>query len=153
MLGWIDGLLQWNRRRRQWNAEHIAAWAGYDVPGESGLTPFQVRCEALLTEELTRRGVRLAARCLDDTLGGHVRAQLGHSGWSIAIYRDGAQLNGPEAVVVVEQWDARTPNDLITIFLGHVDRVLNGVSGSGEGKAPRTRRPAPEENDRAVPRS
>jgi hypothetical protein len=85
VLGWIDGLVQWNRGRRQWNAVHVAAWAGHDVPGESGLTPFQVRCEALLSEQLARRGVRLNARRLDDTRAGHVRAQLGDSGWQVAI--------------------------------------------------------------------
>ena len=127
MFGWIDRLVQWNRRRRQWNAEHVAAWAGYDVPGESGLTPFQVRCEALLSAQLADRGVRLTARCVDDTQGGHVRAQLGDSGWQVAIYGDGAELTGPDTgSSSVEQWDARTPDELIAIFLHRVSGVLDG---------------------------
>ena len=114
-------MLDWLRGRRQWNAEHVRAWAGYDAPGVSGLTPFQVRCESALTEHLGRRGVVLTARR-------YIRAQLGDSGWSVFIYLDQAELSGPgRGGTNLEQWDALTPADLIAKYLQHVDVVLDGI--------------------------
>jgi hypothetical protein len=121
MLGWL-------RRWRQWNAEHVRAWAGYDVPGMGGLTPFQVRCESALTEHLARRGVALTARRVAGIDERYIWAQLADSDWSVFIHRDQAELSGPgSAAINIEQWDALTPADLVAKYLQHVDVVLDGL--------------------------
>lgn len=124
----LTRLLQWNRQRRQWNRDHAAAWAGQNVPGASGLSLFQERCEAEVAALLQSRGLTLKGRVVKGDLERYLHAHLADTPWEVWIYTDQAQLSGPgNATVNLEQWDARTPDELIHTFLVHVSRSLDEV--------------------------
>jgi len=132
MLSWVGRLLDWNRERREWNAAHIQAWADNDVDNDTQLTPFQRQCEKALMDALRIRGLRLAARRLEEAPHPSgaldIRARLGDSAWNVLIYEDGAELTGPgPGGFALEQWDALTPDDLIGQYLRRVDAVLDGI--------------------------
>ena len=72
----LSRLLAWSRRREQWNIDRVAAWAGQDVPGRSGLSPFQEMFEPLLIEALGARGLSLENRALGGNLERYVHGKL-----------------------------------------------------------------------------
>jgi hypothetical protein len=52
---------------------------------------------------------------------------LGDTDWEVWIYQDQAQLTGPKEenwAVILEHWDARTPQDLIDRLVLHIKGVL-----------------------------
>jgi hypothetical protein len=56
----------------------------------------------------------------------YVHGRLGTTPWVVWIYLDQAQLSGPgPAAANLEQWDARTPDELIEKFLGRVRQALD----------------------------
>jgi hypothetical protein len=120
-------LLHWNRRRKQWDRDHVAAWAGQNVPGPSGLSPFQEKCEGELTALLRARGLVLAQRVVQGEEP-YIHARLADTPWEVWISVDQAQLSGPgDAAVNLEQWSALTPDELIQTFLAHVQRGLDDL--------------------------
>jgi hypothetical protein len=136
----LKRLLDWNRRRRQWNRNHVSAWAGQDVPGASGLSVFQEKCEAAVGALLKTRGLALRDRRIIEggplaTPGSPdscVHARLADEPWEIWIHRDQAQLTGAgSASANLEQWDAPTPDQLVREFLDRIARALDESKGAG----------------------
>jgi hypothetical protein len=121
----LTRLLDWNRRRRQWNRDHVAAWTGWDTPGVSGFSPFQEKCEAELVSLLAQSGLALNERAVRGESEHYVHATVADTGWQVWIYLDQVQITGPKDVAVnLEQWSALTPAELISTFIVHVRRGL-----------------------------
>jgi hypothetical protein len=124
----LNRLLDWNRRRKQWNRDHVAAWAGQDVPGASGLSPFQERCEAELVALLRTRGLALQDRVVRGKSESYIHAKLADTLWQVWISLDQAELSGPgSAAINLEQWSVLTPDELVRKFLAHVQQGLDEV--------------------------
>jgi len=124
----LSRLLAWNRRRRQWNRDHVVAWAGHDVPGPAGLSSFQDACESALTTCLHSRGTALTERKLQGTSEQVIHGRLPGVCCEVWIYPDEAHIIGPgKAEVRLEQWSALTPDDLVREFVLHVERALDGA--------------------------
>ena len=124
----LSRLLAWNRRRKQWNIDHVAAWAGQDVPGRSGLSPFQEMFEPRLIEALGARGLSLENRALGGNLERYVHGKLVGGLWDVWIYIDQVQAVGPHPKRVdMEQWDALTPDDLAREFLVCLMREIDNA--------------------------
>ena len=94
-----------------------------------GLTPFQVLCERRVLEAVGAVGVKLAGREVSSTTYGGtsidetlsitvpdyqiVKWSIDGTPLSIGIYPDGAGIWGPKLDDRFEEWDARTPEELI----------------------------------------
>ncbi len=129
MLHVTRRLLEWNRERVEWNRRHVAAWVGQDVPGPSGLSPFQVLCEPRLVEMLERHGHSLEDRALVHLAGAGepcVQAKISGMTREVLIYIDQAELldAGKRSGVNLEQWDALTPEELVEKFVSAVEQAL-----------------------------
>ena len=115
------------------SAKQRAIWKGWDEPDASGLTLFQVKCETALVDLLARRGLELTGRDLED-LGGEpkhhsIRADLGDTPWRIWIDDTEFCLAGPDdgpfhGWLHLASWAYRTPEDLISGVVTHVESVL-----------------------------
>jgi len=120
------------------SAKERAIWKGWDEPDASGLTPFQVKCEAALVDLLARSGLELAGRYLEDQGGApreySIRADLGETPWRVWIDGTAFCLAGPDdgpfdGWVHLEPWAYRSPEDLITGVVAHVGSVLKTLPG------------------------
>ena len=123
-------LLTWNAQRRAWSREHKLTWAGMTQPTESGLSRFQVVCEAAVIAALGDRGESLADREVLGVKERHIKARVVGTPWTLWIYADGAELSSDRSTLVrLEEWDAKTPDDFVASF---VSRVLEGIREQGD---------------------
>lgn len=117
----LSRLIKWNRERLAWHREHVEAWAGQAQLTESGLSRFQVACEAALTGALRAVDVELVNRSIQGSVEPMITARLGETAWAVWIYVDGAEVSSPpRALVRMEEWDARTPGEFIETFVARV---------------------------------
>ena len=113
-------ILDWNRRRKEWNTKHIAAWGNQESPDHSGLSPFQQLFEASLNEALSNRGLKLEDRTIEESeserwIHGHVFERR----WELWIYLNQVEAMGPEKKRIgMEAWDALTPEEFAKEYLG-----------------------------------
>ncbi len=116
-------LLKWNAGRREWNREHKSAWAGMTETSGSGLTQFQIECEAAVERALRNVGLQLTARELDDA--SFIKAKISDTDWTLWIYPDSAQVVSTQSTLVrLEEWDVRTPAEFFAVF---ISRMLPGL--------------------------
>ena len=124
----LKRLVKWNAERREWNRAHERAWAGQRDPTASGLSPFQVKCEAALVSALSSVGTILVDRTVDGMPQSYVKARLAGTDWTLWIYRNGAEVSSKASTLVrMEEWDAKTPEEFIAAFVG---RTVTGVGKS-----------------------
>ena len=116
-------LLKRNAGRREWNREHRRAWVGMSEISGSGLTHFQIQCEAAITRALNDMGLQLTARELDDA--SFIKARIADTEWTLWIYPDAAEVISSRSTLVrLEEWDAKTPADFFAQF---ISRMVSGV--------------------------
>ena len=109
----LKSILEWNRRRKEWNAQHTAAWADAITRDDDGLSLMQRVCEARLGEELATIGSQLTERAIEDApMAPWIRARIDNSALSIWFHDDTAGLDAPKSHNVFEHWDYRTPEEL-----------------------------------------
>ena len=123
----LSRVIDWYRGLGQSRRDHIAAWAGWDIPGPSGLSRFQEECEAALSASLVKRGLTLEEREIrsmpDEYIHGRVQGV-----WEVWIYLDQAQVVGPKgAGANREKWDAKSPSELIQDFIARMEREMDRV--------------------------
>jgi hypothetical protein len=121
----LRNLLTWNRRRRKWNTEHESAWRGVSVhSGEDRLSPFQRDCEGALESALSGIGCQLVERVVEMPAGNeYIAAKVASTDVRAWIHDDTAGFDAPAGSRRFEEWDYRTPADLITDFCEHVVRA------------------------------
>jgi hypothetical protein len=114
------GLLSWLQRTKKWNADHRAAWAGMSDSHNGMLSRFQELARDALDAECKTRGLPSPAHELQ--LAGTNEPYLtgtltnGRRYW---IYSDGAGVEDQR----LEEWDFRTPEELIAAFLADVPQT------------------------------
>ena len=112
--------------------EHEAAWRPATVPGPDSLTPFQRNCEVSLSAALKARGAELAERSLYRTADGEtiVEGRVVPINLDVWIQPDGAQAGFGKGTIRLEEWDARTPEELIDEFVKSVATILDRRAGA-----------------------
>ena len=133
-------LLKWNAKRREWNREHERSWAGQGDPTESGLSPFQVRCEAAVVNALSIVGTAVIDRTVEGMQESYIKARIAGTEWTLFIYYNGAEVSSKASTLVrMEEWDAKSPEEFITIFVG---KTVAGVTRPSELSVYFTLRPS-----------
>jgi hypothetical protein len=114
-------LLEWNRRRREWNAAHSIAWRGASDPGVDRLSPFQRQCEAELSRALATLSLILVDRVVETPRGNeYIRATIGGTSVCVRIHDDTTFVVASTESRRFEHWDYATPRDLIDDFCNDV---------------------------------
>jgi hypothetical protein len=125
-LALLSGLITtWTGEGRR----HDEAWAPMRGRNAEGLTAFQVLCERKLIETVEAAGANLSGRKVNPiTHRGKPTDELCIE-WSIegtalriGIYPDGGGIWGETIDDRLEEWDARTPDDLIEILCAYAVR-------------------------------
>ncbi len=120
LVAMLRRILDWNRRRKEWNSQHVAAWEGRESPGPSGLSPFQELFEARLNEELSSRGLKLEDRTIEKSdAESWIHGHLFEKRWEMWIYPNQVEAMGPaKKRIGMEAWDALTPEEFVKKYLG-----------------------------------
>ena len=124
----IKRLWSWITNERKWHREHHAAWELARIPGPDGFSPFQKECERRLNEALAEVGSAVVDRTIAGETDRYVTGKLRNTQVEIWIYLDGAQLSGPDLDFRLEDWDARTPDELCTEYSRKAVNVIQGVA-------------------------
>lgn len=109
------GVLQGFGKQRQWRQEHIAAFAAVSSMQSDGLTIFQQRSLAALYGVVAPESFRRVA--MDSEPGVYLQAPLGTKGHELYIYPNEASIFGAKPHAWFEEWDYRTPEDLISALV------------------------------------
>ena len=108
MLGCV---FDWWRESRQWRHDHLSAFSTVGGIDGNGLTTFQNQC-------LNAVSIYLPASSFERITGKdnmvYLKAPIGNSGVQLFIYETEAGMHGPFLDRLFEEWDFRTPADLIT---------------------------------------
>jgi hypothetical protein len=105
MFGWISG---WFRRQREWHADHKRAWAGQTEVDASGTSQFQRTVLAHLETA--------APVLVFNKEGGQEAffvAPIPNSNINVFVFPDGIQVLGKKFLMRSEEWDHRTPGEMI----------------------------------------
>ena len=86
-------------------------------------------CETRLREYLRSRGFDLRDRAILPMNGApehYVHASIGDSRWRLFVYLDGLEVSAgsSKALVRLEEWNARTPEELVTKACDALDRAI-----------------------------
>ena len=122
-------MLKWLRKQRAWHREHLEAWQGQGSPGPDGLSPFQAFCEARLRGFLASRGFELRDRkvmLMNGAPEQYVQSSIGESRWRLLVYLDGLEVSdaSSRALLRLEEWDALTPEELVTKACDALSRAI-----------------------------
>jgi len=109
------GVLQWFGKQRQWRQEHIAAFAAVAGMQSDGLTLFQHRSLVALSGIVAPESFRRVA--MNSEPGVYLLAPIGTKGRELYIYPNEASIFGTKPHAWFEEWDYRTPEDLISALV------------------------------------
>lgn len=105
------GLMSWLRNERQWKRDHVAAFTAVAAKQMDGLTLFQHQALSVVAQFVeTERFKRIVMK---DEEGEYLVAPLGSHGAELYIYPNEAGIFGTRPHVWFEEWDYRTPSDLL----------------------------------------
>jgi len=107
MLGRV---FDWWRESRQWRHDHLSIFSTMGEIEGNGLTTFQNQCLNAVSTYLRASSFERIT-CKDNTV--HLKAPIGNIGAQLFIYETEAGKHGPSQDRFFEQWDFRTPADLI----------------------------------------
>jgi hypothetical protein len=121
------GVLQWFGRQRQWRREHIASFSAVSGIQPDGLTLFQHRALAAVARAATPdRFERVPTK---SEPGVYLHGPLGHLGHELYIYPNEAAIShGSKPHAIFEEWDYRTPEELIDALVASASLVLPNIS-------------------------
>jgi hypothetical protein len=86
-------------------------------------------CETRLREHLSSKGFDLRDRAILPMNGApehYVHASIGDTCWRLFVYLDGLEVSAgsSKALVRLEEWDARTPEELVMKARKALDRAI-----------------------------
>lgn len=89
------------------------------------MTVFQEQCEAALCDYLSSRGVQFRQRqVIQGENEKWIEGFVGNTRAMVFIYEDQVQLSGAGTPLNLERWDARTPSELIEMFMSSVRGIV-----------------------------
>ena len=105
------GVLAWFGRQREWKRDHIAAFSAATYELADGLTLFQHEALSAVAGFVAPDTFTRVAMAKKD--GEYLVAQLGERGAELYIYPNEAGIFGTKPHTWFEEWDFRTPSDLL----------------------------------------
>lgn len=121
------GLLQWFGRQRQLRREHIASFSAVTNIQSDGLTLFQHRALAAVANVVPSDRFERVSTASEP--GAYLLGPLGKRGHELYIYPNEAAISfGSKPHAIFEEWDYRTPDDLIEALTVSVSLVLPNPS-------------------------
>lgn len=122
-------LQDWYREHKAWKRDHAATWAGWTESGASGLSRFQEACEPAIQAALSSDGRDYVEREVIPTSEGWsaVYGKISDTAIEIWLYPDGVGFLGDGIDVRLEEWDARTPEELKEDAVAHAKRLLQDL--------------------------
>ncbi len=115
----IRKLLQWINRRKEWHADHLKTWDGMSVLDPTGVSKFQSTALA----SLQGHGIQLPFKQVGSSEK-YLLASIPGSEIDVYLYVNGAQVVGEHNILVAEEWDFRTPDELIQELVRVVGTVI-----------------------------
>jgi hypothetical protein len=108
---------QWLKEQRRWHKDHETAWAPVIAVGADGLTPFQHKCQAAFVKAIPG---------LAFEQGGekerYLVAGLPGTASKVYIYENGSNIHEPKHDFIAEEWDFKTPDELIQAVVSEAAR-------------------------------
>ena len=101
----------WFRSERQWHRDHVAAFAAATQEEPDGLTVFQHQALSAVAQFVPPE--RFKRIPMDTEKGEYLLAPLGSRGAGLYIYPNEAAIFGAKPYAWFEEWDYRTPGDLL----------------------------------------
>ena len=107
-------LLQFGDLVRERQRRHEDDWGPARTPGPSGLTPFQERADERLRATLAAGGLSLGERSVVDAGEpyAYVEERVAGTPLTVWLYGEMALIRAPAGDVLLEEWDADTPDAL-----------------------------------------
>jgi len=104
----LNRVLDWFMKRRRWTADHKREWLGFTEPDASGVTPLQKMVLSHLEIaapdlEFVREGISEA----------YFIATIPDSKINVFVLSDGVQIIKNRHLLRAEEWDYRTPAEMI----------------------------------------
>jgi hypothetical protein len=100
---------KWFTQHRAWRSEHEAAWAPVKLKGPDQLTSFQHQCSEALAGAVP--GLTFERKTGQKEL--YLVADLPKTKAQVFVYEDGSNIHEAGRDFVAEEWDFKTPADLI----------------------------------------
>lgn len=110
---------QWFKDQKAWKADHIRTWSGMTALDSGGISKFQ---NAALSA-LENHGVQLPFQRMGEAEA-YFLATIPNTEIEVFIYSDGAHVSGDQNLLRAEEWDYRTPDDLIQDLISTVCKRL-----------------------------
>jgi len=108
-------ILAWFLRERQWRRDHIAAFSVVTQEETDGLTVFQHQALSAVSRCVgTERFQRFA---MEKEQGSYLTVPLDSIGAELYIYPNEAAIFGAKPYAWFEEWDYRTPDDLLEALI------------------------------------
>ncbi len=108
-------VFDWFRRRRAWTEDHKQAWLGMTEAGVDGVTELQKMLSTYL--QLTYPELEFAKV---DGSEAYFVSTIPNSKIKVYLFPDGIQIVNRAHLLRAEEWDYRTPGDMIDAM----DKVL-----------------------------
>lgn len=105
------GLIAWFHRQREWRRDHIASFTAAMQRQSDGLTVFQHSALTAIERFVPRE--QFKHHPMEKGDGVYLLAPLGSDGFELYIYPNEAGIFGAKPDVSLEEWDYRTPTDLL----------------------------------------
>jgi hypothetical protein len=105
------GLIAWLQQQGQWRRDHIAAFSVATQLETDGLTRLQHDTLSAVAHIIAPKQFKRVA--MDKGVGTYLVAPLGSSGAELYIYPNEAEIFGRKPHAWFEEWDYRTPEDLV----------------------------------------
>ena len=109
------GLIAWFRREGQWRREHIAAFSEVAEKQRDGLTVFQHQTILEVAKFVAPESFKRVGSDKGD--GDYLVAPLGNDGSELYIYPNEAAIFGKQPYAWFEEWDYRTPAELLKALI------------------------------------
>jgi hypothetical protein len=105
------GVITWFKKQRQWRRDHVAAFSAAMQRQADGLTLFQ--CQAISALSRLVPAASFQRSVMSKGHGEYLLAPIGHSGAELYVYPNEAAILGAKPYAWFEEWDYRTPEDLL----------------------------------------
>lgn len=123
------GLLRWIADQRRWRQEHVAAFEAVSQLRPDGLTAFQHRALGAVARFVSAD--KFTRVPMDQEPGVYLLAPLGASGFELYIYPNEASVFGRKPHAWFEEWDYKTPDELLAALADECARRLTAADGNG----------------------
>lgn len=122
----LKRITKWFSESREWHRQHIEAWSGWTEPSQNNLSRFQIECEAAMSNALLEVGSRFTDRVVTPLKSGdsELKVALWNTSYEVWLYSDSISSKGKGGEFWLEEWDARTPRELIDIAVSKIREVV-----------------------------